>query len=342
MRQLFVLSVLLTGCICLAACAQEKTQEKKGKTAPPKNKVAFLSGEAAGKDFEIQGEYSGPIHDGQNKLGLQVVALGDGQFEGFAYLGGLPGDGWDGETRLKVAGKTEGEVTRLVTDMGSAEIKDGVASCYDTEGNRVGELAKVWRKSPTMGKKAPVGAVVLFDGTSADHWVNGRVENKLLCEGTRSKAAFDSCTLHLEFMLSFMPYARGQARSNSGCYVQSRYETQILDSFGLTGEHNECGGIYEIAKPKVNMCLPPLSWQTYDIDFTAAKFDQGGMKVSNARMTVRHNGVLIHDNVEVPRATRAAPMKEGPEPGPIYLQNHGNPLRFRNIWVVPASAAVSD
>jgi hypothetical protein len=82
------------------------------------------------------------------------------------------------------------------------------------------------------------------------------------------------------------------------------------------------------------MCFPPLSWQTYDIDYTPAKYDADGKKTANARMTVRHNGVLIHDDVEVPRATRAAPVGEGPEPGPIYIQDHGNPVRLRNIWLV--------
>jgi hypothetical protein len=86
------------------------------------------------------------------------------------------------------------------------------------------------------------------------------------------------------------------------------------------------------------MCLPPLSWQTYDVEFRAARFDANGKKTENARMTVRHNGVLVHENVDVDHATTAAPVKEGPEPGPIYLQDHGNPVRFRNTWVVPTAS----
>ena len=84
------------------------------------------------------------------------------------------------------------------------------------------------------------------------------------------------------------------------------------------------------------MCYPPLSWQTYDIDFKAARFDDQGKLVANPRVTVRHNGVVVHDNVELPgeRSTTAAPVGPGPESGPVFLQNHGCPLRYRNVWVV--------
>jgi hypothetical protein len=115
--------------------------------------------------------------------------------------------------------------------------------------------------------------------------------------------------------------------------VQGRYEVQVLDSFGLEGKNNECGGIYVIADPIVNMCLPPLSWQTYDIDFTAAKYDDAGKKTANARMTVKHNGVVIHDNVDLKDGNPGAD-KEGPAANGLYLQDHGNPVVFRNIWVV--------
>ena len=115
--------------------------------------------------------------------------------------------------------------------------------------------------------------------------------------------------------------------------MQSRYELQVLDSFGLSGEDNECGGIYQIAKPKVNMCYPPLAWQTYDIEFTAAKYDASGEKTANARATIKHNGVVIHDDLELEHGTPGR-FREGPQPMPLFLQDHGNPVVFRNIWVV--------
>ncbi len=107
----------------------------------------------------------------------------------------------------------------------------------------------------------------------------------------------------------------------------------MLDSFGVHGEDNECGATYPIRGPTVNMCFPPLTWQTYAVDFTAAEYADG-KKTKDAKMTVRNNGVLIHEDAAVDHATRAAPNKDGAEPGPIYLQNHGNPVRYRNIWIV--------
>jgi hypothetical protein len=308
----------------------------------------FLTPEAAGPDFAVQGEYTGevPGEQGMHKLGVQIIALGNGKFRAVGCPGGLPGDGWDKEERLQVDGETVGGITSfVVADKGSGKITNGngVLELFDSGGQRIGELKRVDRQSPTLGTPPPKeGAVVLFDGTTADHFEGGRLtEDGLLMQGVTSKHKFQSCTLHLEFRTPFQPLATGQGRGNSGCYLQGRYEVQVLDSFGLEGLHNECGGIYEVRNPDVNMCFPPLSWQTYDIDYTAARFDADGKKVANARITVQHNGVVIHNNVEIVRegldlmgGTRGAPIPEGPEPGPLYLQDHTNPVYYRNIWLV--------
>ncbi len=298
----------------------------------------FLDPEEAGPDFAIQGEYVGELQgeNGRETWAAQVVALGDGRFLVKGLRGGLPGDGWDGSEPVTTEAATvDGRVRFEVLDGAAvATVRDEsieVRDAYDVE---LGRLEKTLRESPTLGKEPPEGAAVLFDGTTAEHFRGkGMTEEGLLREGQTSLPSFQDHKLHVEFMIPFMPFARGQGRGNSGVYLQGRYEVQVLDSFGLDGRDDECGGIYGVADPRVNMCFPPLSWQTFDVEFTAARFENG-RKVEDARMTVWHNGVKVHDDVEVPHATTAHPVPEGPEPGPVYLQDHGSPVRFRNIWVM--------
>jgi hypothetical protein len=294
---------------------------------------AYTNPDEAGPDFALQGEYLGMA--GDQTWGAQVIALGDGKFDIVGYRGGLPGAGWQrGDETRRGSGQREGDTVKVQGDEFTATIRDGVFSVF-RNGEKVAELRKVERKSPTLGAPAPSGAVVLFDGTSADAFENGKlVEGRWLgATNCVSKRTFGDHFLHIEFRTPFMPASRGQARGNSGVYVQGRYEVQVLDSFGLEGKDNECGGIYRLAAPRVNMCFPPLSWQTYDIDFTAARYDAAGKKIANARITVKHNGVTIHDNLELPSATPGY-KPEGPEKLGLFLQNHGNPVVFRNIWVI--------
>lgn len=302
-------------------------------------KKSYLDAKSAGVRFEIQGEYSGELQiDGNSvKIGVQVIAGPKNSLKFAAYVGGLPGDGWAGEDVIRGEGQIEGNKAKLRGDQGTGEIENGVLTIFGGGNEELGKLKKIERASTTLGAKPPAGALVLFDGTSAEKFENGKLsEENLLTEGVTSKDKFQDFDLHLEFRLAFMPNASGQARSNSGCYLQGRYELQILDSFGLEGLDNECGGFYKIRKPDVNMCFPPLSWQTYDIEFRAAKFDAEGKKTSNAKVTVRHNGIVIHRNLELQTATPGGPLpREGAEPGPLFLQNHGDPLRFRNIWIKP-------
>lgn len=287
---------------------------------------------------KIQGEYVGEINvnGGKQKHGVQIIARGDGKYEGVAYEGGLPGAGWNREQPRRYQGRQTDEYDALFeTDKFNAQVRDGAITVFDADGGEVGKLPRVERASDTLGAKPPEGAVVLFALDGANDFENARIQEGLgLREGVTSKTKFGDGTLHLEFMLPLQPKDTGQKRGNSGVYLQGRYEVQVLDSFGLEGRDNECGGIYGIKAPDVNMCLPPLQWQTYDIDFTAARYEDG-QQVAAPRISVRHNGVVIHDDVELPKTTTASPVKAGPQPGPLYLQNHGNMLVFRNVWFMP-------
>jgi hypothetical protein len=272
---------------------------------------SFTDPETAGLDYALQGEYASPV------AGAQVIALGEGAFRAVNYAGGLPGAGWDGRPPVLASGQRDGDI--VVFEDGSA-IADGLLR----SGTKV--LQRVERVSPTMGAPAPPGASTAFDTENDDAG--------LLAAGATSVDRFQDVRLHVEFRTPFMPTAEEQARGNSGVYLQNRYEVQILDSFGLSGEWNECGGLYKVRKPTVNMAFPPLAWQTYDIDFRAARFDGDGDKLSDAQITVRHNGVVIHEDVTLPGTTGGGDP-EGPDPGPVYLQDHWDPVFFRNVWVLP-------
>jgi len=299
-------------------------------------KRAYTDIEQVDDDFALQGEYEGITYTGkygQEAAGLQVVALGDGKFSAVQYRLGLPGAGWNTDQRVKLEGSRDGDSLRLGDDNYRVTIRDGVALLENQHGT-VGRLCKVGRVSPTMGLQAPASATVLFDGTSVDGFKDAKMtESGLLIEGAETKHLFGDFRMHVEFRTPYMPTARGQGRGNSGVYIQRRYEVQVLDSFGLDGVHNECGGLYKQKAPNVNMALPPLSWQTYDILFTAARFDEEGKKSADAQLTVVHNGVKIHDNYSLKNKTGAG-RQETPEPGPIWFQNHSDPVRFRNIWFI--------
>ena len=189
-------------------------------------------------------------------------------------------------------------------------------------------------------------AIMLFGGADFSHWTTGsdkkvgwaRVGNAMkIVPGSDSimtKQDFADFRMHIEFKIPQLPpNVKGQGRGNSGIYIQRRYEVQILDSFGLEPKYNECGSLYRFRPPDQNVCRMPGRWQSYDIIFHAAKFD-GNERVKNAHITVWHNGVLIHNNVALENKTGAG-RPEGPLPGPILLQEHGNEGWFRNIWIEP-------
>lgn len=289
-------------------------------------------------DFALQGEYLS--EEGAASYGAQVVALGNGRFDAYVLEGGLPGAGWEpGKSRILIHGERKDAAVVLGDPAAAprATIHNGVMELTLADGS-VRKLSHRVRRSITLGAKAPEGAVVLFDGKTADAWNSGAMNGEWLKAGCTSKDKYASYTLHLEFQTPYKPDSRGQKRGNSGIYHSGRWETQILDSFGLDVQDNHCGGIYSIAKPRLNMCLPPLSWQTYDVDFKAAQFDAAGKRIAWPRITVRLNGVLVHEDLELAKDfTTAAPCNSpltGPE-GPVNLQDHGNPVLFRNIWIVP-------
>jgi hypothetical protein len=211
------------------------------------------------------------------------------------------------------------------------------------------KLLKPEDATDTPSTPPPEGATVLFDGKSLDGWQsrkgNGPAGWTLLPGGVAqvkpgtgdilTKEKFDGhFKLHVEFRVPYMPQAKGQARGNSGVYLQGRYEVQVLDSYGLQSKDDDCGGIYKVARPLVNACKAPTVWQSYDIDFTAPVCENG-KKVAPGRISVLHNGVKIHDNVAITTDNTTAGLGGDPcTPGPIMLQDHGNLVQYRNVWLV--------
>ena len=290
-------------------------------------------------DYALQGEFRGWQRDPQypevRQAGLQIVALGNGEFSAVGYAGGLPGEGWFGGERRLSTGTRQGDVVEFSGDGSRLVVESGGAVLYDDSDEQIGEFRRVRRISPTMGARPPAGAVELFGkARSTDQLVAAKVTaDGLLMAGTETVRPFADFRLHAEFRLPYKPLARGQARGNSGFYLQSRYEVQVLDSFGLEGVENECGALYRTRRPDLNMCYPPLVWQTYDVDFTTPRFDDQGKKLSNMRISVWHNGVMIHNNAEIPHKTGAG-KPEAPHPLPTKLQDHKNPVVYRNVWLV--------
>jgi hypothetical protein len=288
-------------------------------------------------DYHDQGEYVGEItvNGSTCTIGVQVVALGDGKFDALVFQGGLPGNGYNGAVRQKLSGERIGTQVTLKGDCLNVVLQTGFAALVKSpSGDRLGTLQPVKRVSQTMGAKPPADAIVLFDGVNTDRLAEAKVTADGLLEvGCETKDVYQNFTLHAEFRVPYMPYARGQSRGNSGFYLQRRYEVQVLDSFGLELQFNDCASLYRFKAPDLNMSFPPLRWQTYDLTFTGAKFDVCGNKVCKARITVRHNGVVVHNQVDLENKTGGG-KPEGPDPLVILLQNHKNPVNFRNIWLI--------
>lgn len=321
-----IIAAVSLALFAVVACAGEPTWTDPAKAA------------AENADFNVQGEYAG---DKPADTAYQVIAMGDGKFTVVECEGGLPG----------APGSAFTSKTTVHADVDAAKVKQ-----------LVGDAHRVQRTSPTLGAKAPAGAIVLFDGSkdSLSNWNKASLDGNALCEGTTTKKSFGSFTLHLEFRLPYKPTRQpsNQDRGNSGLYIHNRYETQIIDTFGLhynapdkdawrslfkqqmgydskSDRTQWCASLYHFKNPDLNVAYPPLAWQTYDIEFTAAKFDANGNKTANARITVVHNGIKVQDNVELPKGTGAGGKRPEIPAGSLLLQGHGNPVRFQNIWIIP-------
>ena len=303
----------------------------------------------------FMGDWQGVWVQGEEKhpnIAAQVIALGNEAYQVVLveqlYARTPPYATVDGRE----------EDGKLVFDNGEyyGEIADGIFT-----GGRRGDDEASFRlepytlTSPTLGAKPPEGAIVLFDGSNLDEWRgtsrrrfwsildNGVLQANPELSYIVSDREFTDFDLHLEFREPFLPEMRGQERGNSGVYLQGIYEVQVLDSYGLPGYWNECGALYRMEAPYVNMCAPPLQWQTYDIEFRAARFNADGEVTAKPRLTVRHNGVFVHKDTEISRGTSGDAIKGYPSlkkgPDRIRLQAHNNHVQFRNIWVVDRAKA---
>jgi hypothetical protein len=301
---------------------------------------------AAPQEQDVQGIYEGACKDakGEHKMEARVIAWGKGTYKVFVRQPIAEGK----VAKVELSGKTEGDAVSFAGKAGdvewSAAYADGAIKGTCGEGCKL-ELKRVVRESPALGTKPPEGAIILLDGKNFNEVTCPKNKDgtdqewkpvegggiQVPTGGMTAKRQFDgSLKLHVEFKIPFMPNERDQGRGNSGVYLPNGEEIQVLDSFGSTSyPGGGCGGLYAYKNPDAFdqfslASLPPLQWQTYDVEYHVQK--QDGKPTGKPRVTVYHNGIKIHDNAELRKDARA---------GGFHFQHHGNPVHYRNIWVLP-------
>lgn len=335
----------------------------------------LFDSQAIGVEAKLQGEYAGKA--GDERVGVQVVARGDKSFHALVLDGGLPGDGWDGGRYglLESGPLANGRVEfRSPSESGMKAILDDNGLTLE-RGDRKIVLKRVERKSETLGRQPPRGAVVLFGGEKPNmdafeerKDIEGMTAPRMfdghMMAGAVTKRKFRDYTLHVEFMTGWEPQNIPWRRADAGIYMLSRYEVAIGDSFGFDfdlsgatspnrpelieggdklskfppakgkGDPRVCGSVFTYPCKVPNPCLPPLTWQTLDIEFTAPRFDDAGKKKSKAVISVKLNGHPTVDKLEVNGPTPHG--FKGPETadGPIWFEAFGRRVLYRNIWAL--------
>lgn len=314
--------------------------------------AGFALGAQADDDDKIMGNYQGAFTSKgweATPIRAEVVAMSKINWRINLYLGGDDGSEKKFEVPARLSEGTatvDGDVDFRGEHKVRGTLKDGAFVGKLDGRDQDGEftLKRVMLQSPTLGKPVPEGGISLLDGTNiAANWVRSPEQWCMQADGSMEVCSsnlvttqeFGDAEYHIEFMCPFKPNARDQERGNSGVYFMGRYEMQVLDNFGDATADNWCGGIYKKAKPLLNASLPPLTWQTYDVTFIAPKFDASGNKIADAELTVLHNGKLIHDKVKLSGPTPGGVSDVDAPTGPLLLQDHDNPVRYKNIWVKP-------